>query len=96
MWCVLELFVPGFDPTIPITQPQWSCDGNILNFSQKHCLYFWLQAKKNMLFSSRDWTNIFLLAIAPSEYADVVATIQTTVDAYRIRMMMGFSLNIYV
>jgi hypothetical protein len=40
MWCVLELFVPGFDPTIPITQPQWSCDGNILNFSQKHCLYF--------------------------------------------------------
>jgi hypothetical protein len=36
-----------------------------------------------MFFSSRDQTNIFLRAIAPSEYADVVTTIQTTVDAYR-------------
>jgi hypothetical protein len=83
MWCVLKLFVPGFGPTIPIAQPQWSADDNILNFSQKHHLYFWLQAKKNMFFSSHDQTNIFLWANAPSEYADVVTTIQTTVDAYR-------------
>ncbi len=54
----------------------------ILNLSQKHHLYFQLQAKKNMFFSSHDHTNIFLWAIAPSEYADVVTTIQTTVDAY--------------
>jgi hypothetical protein len=83
MWCILELFIPGFDPTIPIAQPQWLRDDNILDISQKHHLYFQLQVKKNMFFSSHDQTNIFLRAIAPSEYADVVTTIQTTIDAYR-------------
>ncbi len=36
-----------------------------------------------MFFSSRDCTTIFLHAIVPSEYADVVTTFQTSVDAYR-------------
>jgi hypothetical protein len=40
MWRILKLFVPGFDPAIPIAQPQWLPDDNILNFSQKHHLYF--------------------------------------------------------
>jgi hypothetical protein len=25
-WCILELVVPGFDPTIPIKQPRWTRD----------------------------------------------------------------------
>jgi hypothetical protein len=33
MWCVLELFVPGFDPTIPKAQPQWSRNDNILDLT---------------------------------------------------------------
>ena len=83
LWRLLELFVPGFDPTIPIAQPTWSSDSSILDFCQGHMLYFRLQAKKNMFFSSRDRTTIFLRAVTPSEYADVVTSLQTSVDAYR-------------
>ncbi len=82
LWRILELFVPGFNPTIPIAQPIWSADSTILDFCHGHLLYFCLQTKKNMFFSSRDRTTIFLRAIVPSEYADVVTTLQTSVDAY--------------
>ena len=82
LWRLLELFVPGFDPTIPIAQPVWTSDSSILDFCQGHMLYFRLQAKKNMFFSSRDRTTIFLRAVTPSEYADVVTSLQTSVDAY--------------
>ncbi len=82
LWWVLALYVPGFNPTIPIAQPVWTRNSSILDFSQSHLLYFHLQAKKNTYFTPRDRTNIFLCAIAPSEYADIVTTLQTTVDAY--------------
>jgi hypothetical protein len=82
LWQILELFVPGFDPTVPITQPQWTRDSTTLEFCQGHVLYFWLQAKKNVFFMVRNCTNIFLRAVAPSEYANVVTTIQTSVDTY--------------
>jgi hypothetical protein len=36
-----------------------------------------------MFFSSRDRTTIFLRAVTPSEYADVVTSLMTSVDAYR-------------
>jgi len=83
LWRVLELYVPGFDPTVPIAQPTWSRDTTILDFCQCHLLYFRLQAKKQVFFTPRDRTNIFLRAVAPSEYADVVTTIMTSVDTYR-------------
>jgi hypothetical protein len=79
-WRILELYVPGFDPTVPIAQPTWTRDTTILEFCQSHLLYFRLQAKKNVFFSARDRTNIFLRAVAPSEYADIVTTIMTSVD----------------
>ena len=60
LWRILELYVPGFDPTVPIAQPVWSRDSSILEFCQSHLLYFRLQAKKNVFFSARDRTNIFL------------------------------------
>jgi hypothetical protein len=82
LWPILELFIPGFDPTIPIAQPVWMHDSLILDFCQGHLLYFCLQAKKNMFFSLWDCTNIFLRAVAPSEYANVITTLQTSVDAY--------------
>jgi hypothetical protein len=83
LWRILELFVPGFDPTIPIAQPMWTSDSSILDFYQSHMLYFHLQAKNNMFFSSRDCTTIFLRAVTPSEYAAVVTNLQTSVDPYR-------------
>ena len=83
LWRILELYVPGFDPTVPIAPPLWSRDSTILDFCQSHLLYFRLQAKKQVFFSARDRTNIFLRAVAPSEYADVVTTIMTSVDTYR-------------
>ena len=46
LWCVMELFIPGFDTTIPIAQPYWCRDTDILDYSQSHLLYFRLQAKK--------------------------------------------------
>ncbi len=60
LWHVLELFVPGFDPTVPIAQPLWTRDSTILEFCQGHLFYFCLQAKKGVFFMSRDRTNIFL------------------------------------
>jgi hypothetical protein len=82
LWRVLELFIPGFDPTIPIAQPQWTWDSTILEFSQGHLLYFCLQAKKHVFFTTRYCTNIFLRAIVPLEYAYIVSTLQTSVDTY--------------
>ncbi len=83
LWRVMELFIPGFDTTIPIAQPYWRRDMDILEFSQRHLLYFCLQAKKNVYHSTRDRTNILIRAVAPSDYADIMTTLQTTVDAYR-------------
>ncbi len=51
-WRVLELTVPGFDPTVPLEQPRWDCDMDILEFGRQHKLYFRLQAKWNMYFTS--------------------------------------------
>ncbi len=82
LWRVMELFIPGFDTTVPIAQPLWHRNTDILKFSQSHTLYFRLQAKKNMYFSPCDCTNIFLRAAAPSKYADVVTTLQMSGDAY--------------
>ncbi len=52
LWHVIELYVPGFDPTLPIAQPLWDRDSTILEFSKCHLLYFCLMAKKNMFFSA--------------------------------------------
>ncbi len=33
LWHMMELFVPGFDTTVPIAQPYWRRDTDILDFS---------------------------------------------------------------
>jgi hypothetical protein len=45
LWRVLELTVPGFDPTVPIQAPVWSDIKNIYHFAQAFLLFFCLQAK---------------------------------------------------
>jgi hypothetical protein len=40
LWRVLELTVPGFDPTVPIHAPIWSDVKDILQFAQAFLLFF--------------------------------------------------------
>ncbi len=65
LWQILELAVPGFDPTAPILPPVWHRDSNVFEFCQAHLLYFRLQAKKNNYFDACMHTTIFLRAISP-------------------------------
>jgi hypothetical protein len=39
-WRVLELNVPGFNPMVPLEQPCWDRDMDILKFGHQHELYF--------------------------------------------------------
>ena len=59
MWRVLELAVPGFKSTNPVKVPSCSAASDILSFCREHLLYFCLQSKHNMFFSSCTQTNIF-------------------------------------
>jgi hypothetical protein len=81
-WCVMELAVPGFNPTIPIEQPRWERGSDVLGFSQNLELYFRLLAKKHVFIDPRTRTNMFLRAITSSEYADVITTVQLHVDVF--------------
>ena len=82
MWRILELAVPGFKSMNPVQVPAWNSQTDVLSFCRAHLLYFRLQAKHNMFFSARTQTNMFLRNIQPSEYADVVTTLQSQVNAY--------------
>ena len=82
MWQILELAVPGFKSMNPVQVPTWSPQSDVLSFCREHLLYFRLQSKLNMFFSARTQTNIFLRNIQLSEYADVVTTLQSQVNAY--------------
>jgi hypothetical protein len=82
LWRMLELAVPGFKSMNPVQVPSWSLHSDVLSFCREHLLYFRLQSKHNMFFSARTQTNIFLRNIQLSEYADVVTTLQSQVNAY--------------
>ncbi len=82
-WRILELTVPGFDPTVPILPPTWHRDSERFDFCHAHLLYFRLQAEKNNYFNARTRTSIFLRAIANSDYVDIVTLLQAQVNAYR-------------
>ena len=83
LWRVLELTVPVFDPTVPLQQPTWDHDTDILGLGWRYELYFCLQAKKHVFINTRDCTTVFLKTVASSEYADIVTTLQSNVDSYR-------------
>ena len=69
LWRVLELTVPGFDPTVPITIPSWADADDIFHFAQEYLLYFRLQAKLNFHYDDRTRSGIFLRAVQFSEFA---------------------------
>jgi hypothetical protein len=60
LWRILELTVPGFKSMNPVQVPTWTPNSDIILFCREHLLYFRLQSKHNMFFSSRMQTNIFL------------------------------------
>jgi len=82
LWKILELTVPGFKSMDPVQVPTWTLNSDILSFCREDLLYFRLQSKHNMFFSSHMQMNIFLCNIQQTEYADVVTTLQSHVNAY--------------
>jgi hypothetical protein len=82
LWRIFELTVLGFRSMNPVQVPTWTPHSDILSFCREHLLYFRLQSKHNMFFSSCTQMNIFLRNIQQSEYADVVTTLQSHVNAY--------------
>jgi hypothetical protein len=82
LWRVLELTVPVFDPTVPLQQPTYDDDTDILGLGWHFELYFRLQAKKQVYINTRDRTSMFLKAVASLEYADIVTTLQSNVALY--------------
>jgi len=82
LWRILELAMPGFKSMNPVQVPTWTPQTDVLSFCREHLLYFWLQSKHNMFFSACTQMNIFLRNIQLSEYADVVTTLQSQVNAY--------------
>ena len=82
LWRIMELTVPGFKSMNPVQVPMWTPHSDILSFCRDHRLYFQLLSKHNKLFNSHTQTNIFLRNTQQSEYADVVTTLQSHVNAY--------------
>ncbi len=82
LWRVLELTVPGFDPTVPTHAPTWSNIKDIFQFAQAFLLFFHLQAKVKFHYDNRTRSGMFLRAVQFSEYADTVTTLQSHVNSF--------------
>ncbi len=68
---------------MPLQQPSWDHDADILDFGQRFELYFRLQAKKQVYFNTRDRTTLFLKSVASTKYANIVTSLQSNIDLYR-------------
>jgi hypothetical protein len=82
LWRVLELTVPGFDPTVPIPVPTWFNVGDIFHFAQAFLLFFWLQAKVKFHYDNRTHSGMFLRAVQFTEFADTVTTFLSHVNLF--------------
>ena len=79
LWHVLELYVPGFDPIVPIHPPQWADSNDVFHFAQAYLLFFRLQGKMLYHYTDRTRSGIFLRAILHSNYADTVTLLHLRV-----------------
>jgi hypothetical protein len=79
LWQVLELTIPGFDPTVPIQAPLWSEVEDIFQFAQDYLLFFCLQAKLNFHYSDCTWSGLLNRAVQYSQFADTVMLLQSHV-----------------
>lgn len=53
LWRVLELYVPGFDPTVPIHPLAWADSNDVFYFAQAYLLFFRLQGKMQFHYTDR-------------------------------------------
>ena len=90
LWRVMELSIPGFDPTISITIPSLANANDNFHFAQAYLLYFCLQAKLNFHYDNRTRSGIFLRAIQFLEFADTVTTLQSHVNPFRQKFDNGY------
>jgi hypothetical protein len=90
LWRVLELAIPGFDPTVSITVPSWANADNIFHFAQAYLLYFHLHAKLNFHYDDPTRSGIFLRTIQFSEFADTVTTLQSHINSFREEFEDGY------
>ena len=81
LWRILELAVPGFDPSLQILAPVWLGD-DIFDFCLLYVLYFRLQAKKGLVHDERTKSLTFLQAVREPAYVDVITTLQAHIDTY--------------
>ena len=81
LWRILELGVPGFDPSVPIRVPIWK-DDDIFAFAAAFCLYYRLLAKKGMIYDDRSRSVTFLQAITAPAYVDAANTILINVHNF--------------
>jgi hypothetical protein len=90
LWRVLELTVPGFDPTIPICLPIWSDVEDIIHFSQAFLLFFRLLAKVKFHYDDRTRSGMFLRAVQYTEFADTVTTLLSHVNTFQQEFDDGY------
>ena len=81
LWRILELTVPGFDPTVPVTLPTWSDDG-IFDFAHAFLLYYRLLSKKGEFHDDKTRSTTFLQAIKDYAFADIITTLLTCINNY--------------
>ena len=79
LWRVLELTVPGFDPSMQVSAPVWMGD-DIFEFCLLFVVYFRLMAKKGLRHDERTQSITFLQAIQDPAYVDVITTLQAHID----------------
>jgi hypothetical protein len=90
LWRILELTVPGFDPTTPIQAPIWSEILDIFSFAQEYLLFFRLQAKQNFHYNDRTRSGLFLRAVQSSQFADTITLLQSHINSYREEFEDGY------
>ena len=89
LWRVLELAVPGSDPSLQISAPVWLGD-DIFNFCLSYVLYFCLQAKKGLVHDERTKSLTFLQAVREPAYVDVITTLQAHINTYLSKLDFGY------
>jgi hypothetical protein len=81
LWRVLELTVPGFDPSMQVSAPIWM-DDDIVDFCLLFVLYFRLMAKKGLCHDERTKSITFIQAVQDHAYVDVITTLQAHIDTF--------------
>jgi hypothetical protein len=89
LWRVLELAIPGFDPSLQLNAPIWMGD-DIFDFCLVYVLYFRLQAKKGLVHDERTKSITFLQAVREPAYVDVITTLHAHIDTYLSKHDFGY------